>query len=99
MEMVPASLVRAARDWDEQQHDVAAAAAALEGVDTSGFPHPAAGAADAFLNSWTRLTGALAARAGATAEGLRTTAADWVATDRGSADDVAALAPYPGDRR
>lgn len=99
MEMAPRSVGRAARDWDEQEHDVAAAAGALGTAETTGFPDRVVGAADAFVRSWEQLTAALAATAHAEAEGLRATMADWLATDRATADHVVALAPHLRETR
>lgn len=99
MEMAPRSVGRAARDWDDQEHDLAAAAGALGAADTTGFPDRVVGAADAFVRSWEQLTAAVAATAEAEAEGLRATVADWLATDRATADHVSALAAHLRETR
>ena len=82
MRVVPFSVGRAARSWDEQHLEVAAAAAQIGCAPTSGFTDGVVAAAAAFVGTWQRNTAELADRAGATSDGLRTAMADYLRTDR-----------------
>lgn len=93
MEMVPASVGRAAQGWDEQHLDVGAAAGQVADAGSGGFTSAVAPTAARFLTTWNRHLDALATRSEAQADGLRVTMNDWVATDEG-ARDYFALLPY-----
>lgn len=82
MQVDPLSVGRAARSWDEQHLEVAAAAGQIGSAPTSGFTADVAAAATRFVGSWQRHTAELADRAGARAEGLRSALADYQRTDR-----------------
>jgi hypothetical protein len=91
MQVVPLSVGRAARSWDEQHLDVAAAAGQIGAAPVHGFPDAVAGAAARFVATWQRHAAALAARAEATADGLRVTLADHLRTDEAVGQDQLVL--------
>ncbi|HEU4812386.1 MAG TPA: hypothetical protein VFT00_09615 [Nocardioides sp.] len=82
MHVDPISVDRAARSWDEQHLEVAAAAGQIGSAPTSGFTDGVAAAAARFVATWQRDTAELADRAGARADGLRGAMADLLRTDR-----------------
>lgn len=94
MEVVPLTVGRAARSWDEQHLDVAAAAHQVGDAAAGGFTSGVAGAASRFATTWRRHTEQLAHDAEAQADGLRTVLADLLATDKGVAHAVIALQGY-----
>lgn len=82
MQVVPISVGRAARAWDQQHLEVAAAADQIGTAPTSCFSDTVAAAATRFVGTWQRHTALLAEQAGARADGLRTVTADYLRTDR-----------------
>lgn len=82
---VPLTLAATARSWDEQHLDLDAAAGQVEGAPTGGFTSGVSGAAARFAAAWARHTTELGTTAEARADGLRTSAADFSATDGGVA--------------
>lgn len=93
MEMVPESVGRASRTWDEQHLDLHAAAGQV-GQAVQGFTPVVAVAAQRFAGAWERLTEVAATRCEQQADALRDVMADWVATDRGISVSSYRLLPY-----
>ena len=91
MQVVPASVGRAARAWDEQHGALSAAVCRLGGAPTSGFTGAVADTAERFATTWQRQTAALADRAEAEADSLRSSVADYERTDTDVANDHGAL--------
>lgn len=94
MEVVPLSVGATARAWDDQHLQLAAAAGQLGRAPTGGFTGGVSGAAARFAAQWQRDTAALAADAEAQADALRTTIADFLATDAAVGSDVLGLQVY-----
>lgn len=94
MQVVPLSVGRTARSWDEQHLDLAAAAAQLGAAPTSGFTDAVAGAAARFASTWQRHVAALADRAESRADGLRSALEDYLRTDEAVAHDQVALLTF-----
>jgi hypothetical protein len=99
MQVVPLSVGRVARSWDEQHLDVAAAARQIGTAPVHGFTDAVAGAAARFVSTWERHTAALAGRSEATADGLRATLEDYLRTDEAVARDQLALRGLLPERR
>jgi hypothetical protein len=94
MEVVPLSVGRVSRSWDEQALDVAAAAGQIGSASTGGFTAAVAGGASRFTASWERHATALAEEAEGRADGLRAVIADYLATDQAAGAELLALASY-----
>lgn len=99
MEVVPVSVGRAARAWDEQHLDLAAAGRQLAAASSAGFTAGVAGAASRFASTWRRHTEALAAQAEASADGLRRVMADYVSTDRSTGGQLLVLQSHLREHR
>jgi hypothetical protein len=99
MEVVPLSLGRVSRSWDEQALDVSAAAGQLGAAPTGGFPTAVAGAAARFTSAWGRHTTGLAGEAETRADGLRAVIADYLATDQAAGTELLVLASYLREQR
>jgi hypothetical protein len=99
MQVVPLSVGRAARSWDEQHLDVAAAAGQLGAAPVQGFTAAVGGAAARFAASWQRHAAALAERAEATADGLRGALADYLRTDEAVGQDQLRLRAFLSEIR
>lgn len=99
MDVVPAEVGLAARAWDEQHLDLAAASRQLAGAGTGGFTPAVSGAAARFCAAWSRHTAAAGAECEARADGLRATVRDYLRTDDEVAVDFALLLLYLGERR
>lgn len=93
MDMVPASVGRASCFWDEQQLDLHAAATQI-GRAARGFTPDVALAAQRFVRAWERHAAEAATLCEHSADGLRDTVADWIATDGGVSLASLALLPY-----
>ena len=89
MDVVPAAMGATARSWDEQHLDLEAAADQIEEAPTAGFTSGLAGAAARFASTWQRHVAELGETAETRADGLRTSAADYVRTDGLVASDLA----------
>lgn len=85
MAMVPTSVGRASREWDEQHVDLRAAAGQVAEASTAGFTPPVAHAAAAFLEAWTAHTAAIAQGCEVQADAMRAAITDWLDRDAGSA--------------
>lgn len=96
---VPITLAATARRWDEQHLDLAAAAGQVEGAPTGGFTPGVSGAAARFAAAWARHTEALGTTAEARADGLRSAAEDFLATDAAVADRSFVLRSLLGEAR
>ena len=94
MQVVPLSVGRAARSWDEQHLDVAAAGRQIGSAPVHGFTDTVGGAAARFAASWQRHAAALAGQAEATADGLRVALADYLRTDEAVGQDQLALRSF-----
>lgn len=81
MEAAPFAMGMTARSWDEQHLDLQAAAGQVASAPTAGFTPGVAGAAARFAASWQRHVAELGVTAEARADGLRSSAADYVETD------------------
>ena len=99
MEIVPLSVGRVSRSWDEQALDVSAAAGQLGVAPTGGFTTAVAGAAARFTSAWERHTTGLTGEAEARADGLRAVIADYVSTDQGVGADLLRLTGYRWEQR
>lgn len=99
MEVVPLSVATASRSWDEQNHDLTAAAGQLGGAPTTGFTESVSGAAARFAATWQRHTEGLADEAEGRADDLRRVIADFLATDRTVEGDVLGLLGHLEERR
>ncbi len=99
MDMIPASVGRAAQAWDEQSLDVGAAADQIAGAGTGGFTAPVSGAASRFLRAWERHADVLAEACEGQADGLRTTMTDWISTDDAAGNGYFHLLPYLRESR
>ena len=94
MEVVPLSVGRVSRSWDEQALDVSAAAGQIGSAPTGGFTATVTGAAARFTTAWERHATGLAEEAEALAEGLRAVIADHLATDQAAGAELLVLASY-----
>ena len=99
MEVVPLSVGRVSRLWDEQALDVSAAAGQLGATPTGGFATAVAGAAARFTSAWERHTTGLAVEAETQADGLRSVIADYMSTDQGVGADLLRLTGYLWEQR
>lgn len=98
MQMVPESVGRASRSWDEQHLDLRAAAGRI-GQAARGFSPEVAAAAQRFTRTWERHTVEAAGGCETRADGLRDTMVDWLATDDGAAASAFDLLPYLAEVR
>jgi hypothetical protein len=80
-------MARAARAWDEQHLDLAAAAGQVGSAPTGGFTEGVGGAAARFATTWERHVRDLGDEAEGHADGLRTSATDYLRTDEVAAAD------------
>jgi hypothetical protein len=99
MEVVPLSVGRVSRSWDEQALDVSAAAGQLGAAPTGGFTTAVAGAAARFTSAWERHTTGLAGEAETRADGLRAVITDYLATDQAAGTELLVLASYLREQR
>jgi hypothetical protein len=97
MEVVPLSVGRISRAWDEQGLDTAAAAAQIGSASSGGFTSSVAGAASRFTTAWERHVTGLSEEAEARADGLRAVIADYLATDQAAGAHLLVLASYLRD--
>ncbi|CAN5401401.1 hypothetical protein BH09ACT12_BH09ACT12_12100 [soil metagenome] len=97
--MVPASVGRVSRDWDEQHVDLRAAAQQLAHAPTAGFTAPVARAAADFVRAWAQHTGAAAELSEHQADALRVVMAAWIRTDEQAGARAFELLPYLDERR
>lgn len=91
VEIVPVSVGRTARLWDEQHLDLMAASRQVAVAPVDGFTPGLAGSVAGWCASWARILTASATACEAEAEGLRAALAAFVLTDEGSAERLAAL--------
>jgi hypothetical protein len=94
MEVVPVSVGRVSRSWDEQALDVSAAAGQIGAAPHGGFTTAVAGAALRFTTAWERHATGLAEEAEGRAHGLRSVIADYLATDQAVGIELLMLASY-----
>ena len=99
MEVVPLSVGRVSRSWDEQALDVSAAAGQIGSAPAGGFTATVTGAAARFTTAWERHATGLAEEAEARADGLRTVIADYLATDQAAGAELLVLASYLREQR
>lgn len=99
MEVVPLSVGRASRSWDEQGLDVAAAAAQIGSAPTGGFTAGVAGPASRFTTAWERHATGLSVQAESRADALRAVIADYLSTDETAAAHLLELAAYLREQR
>lgn len=99
MEVVPLSVGRVSRSWDEQALDVSAAAGQIGSASSGGFTTAVSGAASRFTTAWERHATGLAEAAEGRADGLRTVIADYLATDQAAGSELLVLASYLREQR
>ncbi|HET7193960.1 MAG TPA: hypothetical protein VFI99_03115 [Nocardioides sp.] len=99
MEVVPLSVGRVSRSWDEQALDVSAAAGQLGAAPTGGFTNAVEGVAARFTSAWERHTTGLAGEAESCADRLRAVMADYMSTDQGVGADLLRLTGYLWEQR
>jgi hypothetical protein len=99
MEVVPLSVGRVSRSWDEQALDVEAAAGQIGSASGGGFTPRVAGAASRFTTVWERHAAGLAGEAEGRADGLRTVIADYLATDQAAGAELLVLATFLPEQR
>lgn len=71
MEIVPVSVGKASREWDEQHLDLEGAAKELKAADAAGFTEAVKATATSFAQTWEGFTRQLGIDAEAQADGLR----------------------------
>lgn len=94
MEVLPLSVGRVSRSWDEQALDVAAAAGQIGSAPAGGFTAGVAGAASRFTSAWERHATAVAEEAEDRADRLRAVISDYLATDRAAGAELLVLRSY-----
>ncbi|WP_323792366.1 hypothetical protein [Nocardioides sp.] len=94
MRMVPTDVGRASRGWDEQHHDLRAAAAQVDQAPVTGFPPRVERAAADFVRAWGDHVGRAADLSAEQADALRSVMAAWVHTDEVIGADFLLLLPY-----
>jgi hypothetical protein len=99
MEVVPLSVGRVSRSWDEQALDVSAAAGQIGSAATGGFTATVSGSASRFTTAWERHATGLAEEAEARADALRSVIADYLATDQAAGAELLLLASYLREQR
>jgi hypothetical protein len=99
MEVVPLSVSRVSRSWDEQALDVSAAAGQIGSAPTGGFTTAVVGSAGRFTSAWERHSSELAGEAETLADALRAVIADYLATDRTAGTELLVLAGYLREQR
>ena len=99
MEVVPLSVGRVSRSWDEQALDVSAAAGQIGSAPTGGFTATVSGSASRFTTAWERHATGVAEEAEARADGLRAVIADYLATDQAAGAELLVLASYLREQR
>lgn len=99
MELVPLSVDRVARGWDDQQLDLTAAAGQVATAPTAGFPPPVLGPAARFVRAWQRHLAGLADDAGSCADRLRAVVADLLDTDAAVGAELVQLQALAGAPR
>ncbi|GAA5154384.1 hypothetical protein GCM10023340_37860 [Nocardioides marinquilinus] len=99
MEVVPVSVGEAARAWDEQHLDLQAASRQIGAAGTGGFTAAVSGPAARFVAAWERHTRTVGQTCDDTADGLRVSIRDFLATDDATAADLLALTPYTTEER
>jgi hypothetical protein len=99
MEVVPLSVGRVSRSWDEQALDVSAAAGQIGSASSCGFTAAVSGAASRFTIAWERHATGLAKEAEGRADALRTVIADYLATDQAAGAEPLVLATYLREQR
>ena len=99
MEVVPLSVGRVSRSWDERGLDVSAAAGQIGSAPTGGFTATVSGSASRFTTAWERHATGVAEEAEARADGLRAVIADYLATDQAAGTELLVLASYLREQR
>jgi hypothetical protein len=99
MEVVPLSVGRVSRSWDEQALDVSAAADQIGSASSAGFTAAVSGAASRFTTAWERHATGLAEEAESRADALRAVIADYLATDQAAGAELLVLASYLREQR
>ncbi len=94
MDVVPGSVGRTSRAWDEQSLDLTAASKQIAWAATAGFTEKVQAAADRFCRTWRRHTQTAATQCEAHADGLRTVIGDYLATDAAASVDFFELHSY-----
>ena len=99
MEVVPASVGDASRRWDDQHLTLRSASEGIAGAPTGGFTSGVAGAAARFTAVWSRFAADTGDECEARADALRTTIADFLATDDATYTDFTVLGGFVRERR
>jgi len=87
MEAMPFEMGLIARDWDEEHLNLQSASEQIRAAPTGGFTAAVAGEAARFTSAWGRHTTGLGEEAETTADGLRSTATDYLQTDGRAAEN------------
>ena len=99
MEVVPASVGRISRAWDEQHLDLRAASEQIAGAGAGGFSAEVRSSASRFLRTWERHTEQVAEQCETQADDLRVTIRDYLDTDAQISEGYFRLAGYLTERR
>lgn len=99
MEVVPLTVGRVSRSWDEQALDLTAAAGQIGSAVAAGFTTNVAGAASRFTTAWERHAIGLAEAAERRTSGLRVVIADYLATDQAAGAELLVLASCLREQR
>ena len=99
MQVVPISVGRVSRAWDERALDVSAAVGQIGSAPTAGFTAAVAGAAARFTSAWERHLTGLAGESEVRADGLRAVIADYLATDQAAGTELLVLTSYLREQR
>lgn len=94
LQLIPASVGRASRAWDDQHLDLEGVERQLTTTPYDGFSPPVAAGAAAFLVVWRVLAAALGAACEREADGLRESIREVVAADGDAAALLGGLLPY-----
>lgn len=99
VEVVPLSVGRASREWDERHIDLESAQRQVKNAPTSGFTSNVSGNAARFMTEWDRHIKTLADQAEGHADGLRTVISNYVNAEGVVDINYAQLQGYLLERR
>lgn len=94
VEVVPLSVGRASRDWDERHIDIESAQRQVKNAKTDGFTSAVSGTAARFTSEWDRHLGAVANLAEGHADGLRTVILNYLRAEDNVDASYTQLAAY-----
>ena len=99
MEVVPASVGKASRRWDDEHLGLQSAADGIDAAPTTGFTSAVSGPAARFTSAWSRFAADAGTECEARAEALRRTIRDFLETDEAAYGDLVALGAYLQEQR